>query len=70
MKSYSQRLLKLFFWLFRAFEGLVGSFLSRKREDINSRTVLKGAEVKDALMELLNDESFQSAIQKEVVLIV
>lgn len=34
--------------------------------DINSRTVLRGAEVKDALLELLDDDSLQSAIQQEL----
>ncbi|CAK8996358.1 unnamed protein product [Durusdinium trenchii] len=34
--------------------------------DINSRTVLRGPEVKDALQEVLNDDSFQHAIQKDL----
>lgn len=36
--------------------------------DINSRTVLCGAEVKDALLEVLEDDSLQSAINHELEL--
>ncbi|CAJ1343622.1 unnamed protein product [Effrenium voratum] len=36
--------------------------------DINSRTVLRGSEVNDALLEVLEDESLQSAMQAELEL--